>query len=309
MAWFRRNRGEQTDEVATARDEVGEQDEALGAGADGADGAAEDADEVDDEVDDDDEALEAAEAAEADRRARGPFDVSEVEDDVKRIDLGSLRLPGRAGMELRLEVEDKAQRVIAATVALGGSTLQLQAFAAPRTLGVWDDIRGEIATQVTKQGGTADEVPGVFGRELIARIPVRTADGRTGHQASRFVGVDGPRWFLRGVFNGPASHDHAAAAVLEEVLRSCVVVRGTEAMAPRDLLPLTLPAAAARPAGGSASGDAAAGDDAAGDDAAGDAAAGDAAAGDAAGGDAAGRARTDDDLAPFERGPEITETR
>ena len=150
-------------------------------------------------------------------------------------------------MELRLEIEDKTQRVIAVTIALGGSTLQLQAFAAPRTLGVWDDIRAEIGAQVTKQGGTADEVPGVFGRELIARIPVRTADGRTGHQASRFVGVDGPRWFLRGVFGGPASHDHDAAAALEDVLRSSVVVRGAEAMAPRDLLPLTLPASA-RPA-------------------------------------------------------------
>ena len=199
-------------------------------------------------------------------------------------------------MELRLEIEDKTQRVIAVTIALGGSTLQLQAFAAPRTLGVWDDIRAEIGAQVTKQGGTADEVPGVFGRELIARIPVRTADGRTGHQASRFVGVDGPRWFLRGVFGGPASHDHDAAAPLEDLLRSSVVVRGTEAMAPRDLLPLTLPAAA-RPAtpgavaaGGAAVATSGTGTDDGTDDAAAD--------------------RTDpDDLAPFERGPEITERR
>jgi hypothetical protein len=279
MAWFKRNRDEQADEAAAA---------ATG------DAVAEDAEDVDGDPGGgpDSEALEAAEAAERDRRERGPFDLGEVDDDTKRIDLGSLRLPGREGMELRLEVEDKTQRVIAATVALGGSTLQLQAFAAPRTLGVWDDIRGEIAAQVTKQGGTADEVPGVFGRELIARIPVRTADGRTGHQASRFVGVDGPRWFLRGVFNGPASHDHAAAEALEDVLRSCVVVRGTDAMAPRDLLPLTLPAAAtpapAAPAAGAVA------------DEVQDA---------AEAGDAGSAARTHDDLAPFERGPEITERR
>ena len=123
-------------------------------------------------------------------------------------------------MELRLEVEESTKRVIAVTVALGGSSLQMQVFAAPRTLGVWDDVRSEIAAEVTRQGGTADEVPGVFGRELIARIPVRTPDGRSGHRPSRFVGVDGPRWFLRGVFGGPAAHDHAAAAPLEDVLRS-----------------------------------------------------------------------------------------
>ena len=201
-------------------------------------------------------------------------------------------------MELRLEIEDKTQRVIAVTIALGGSTLQLQAFAAPRTLGVWDDIRAEIGAQVTKQGGTADEVPGVFGRELIARIPVRTADGRTGHQASRFVGVDGPRWFLRGVFGGPASHDHDAAAALEDVLRSSVVVRGAEAMAPRDLLPLTLPPSArpATPAAGGAAATPGSGTDAAADV-------------DAAADDAAGDRTDPEDLAPFERGPEITETR
>jgi hypothetical protein len=121
---------------------------------------------------------------------------------------------------------------------------------------------------------------------------VRTADGRTGHQASRFVGVDGPRWFLRGVFNGPASHDHAAAEPLEDVLRSCVVVRGTDAMAPRDLLPLTLPAAATPAPAAAAAGGVAADPEQA--DRAEDAGTG---------------GRTHDDLAPFERGPEITERR
>ena len=76
------------------------------------------------------------------------------------------------------------------------------------------------------------------------RVPVRTSDGRTGHQTQRFVGVDGPRWFLRAVFQGPAAHDEAVAAELESVVREVVVVRGGEAMAPRELLPLRLPEAA-----------------------------------------------------------------
>ncbi len=84
--------------------------------------------------------------AEARRFAQGPLDVSEADADEQRIDLGALQLPGRQGMELRLEVEESTKRVIAVTVAHGrGSSLQMQAFAAPRTLGVWDDVRGEIA--------------------------------------------------------------------------------------------------------------------------------------------------------------------
>ena len=150
---------------------------------------------------------------------------------------------------------------------------------------------------MTKQGGTADDVPGVFGREVLARIPARMPDGRTGHRPSRFVGVDGPRWFLRGVFNGPAAVDQAAATALEELLRGVVVVRGSEAMAPRDLLTLKLPAQAPTSPG---QGAVDAVDGAAGATAEAD-------RGDAGAGDDAAAAR--DPLAPFERGPEITERR
>nr|WP_205709039.1 DUF3710 domain-containing protein [Kineococcus siccus] len=209
-------------------------------------------------------------------RSAGPFDATEVELPDGRLPLGALRLAGREGMELRFEIEESTQRVIAVTVGIAGSTVQLQVFAAPRTFGVWDEIRAEIATAVTAQGGAADEVPGPFGPELLCRLPVRTEDGRTAHQPTRFAGVDGPRWFLRAVFAGPAAHDTAAAAPLEEVVRGVVVVRGEEAMAPRELLPLALPEMA--PVGQEPA---------------------------AADAPAAG----EDDLKPFERGPEITEVR
>ena len=59
---------------------------------------------------------------------------------------------------------------------------------------------------------------------------------------ARFVGVDGPRWFLRGLIIGPAVDDPTTAAGLEAVLRDVVVARGGEPMAVRDPLPLVLPA-------------------------------------------------------------------
>jgi len=181
-----------------------------------------------------------AAAAPVDRSA-GPWDSGEDVPAGPRVDLGALRLPGVHGMELRMEIDKKSGTVSAVGVTIDGSTLQMQAFAAPRTEGIWDEIRAEIGESVRKQGGAADDVPGPFGRELLARLPVRTPEGRTGHRPARFVGVDGPRWFLRGVITGRAAVDEDAAAALEDLFRRTVVVRGTEARAPRDLLALTLP--------------------------------------------------------------------
>lgn len=172
---------------------------------------------------------------------RGPWDSSQVPDLGSRVDLGALRVPARQGLKLRMEVEKKANRVVATSISLGGSAIQLQAFAAPRSLGLWEELRPEIAASVEKQGGTADEVDGPFGREILARLPVTTPEGKGGHRPARFIGVDGPRWFLRGVVSGRAAIDPDAAAQLEALFADVVVVRGEEAHAPREVLALTLP--------------------------------------------------------------------
>lgn len=172
--------------------------------------------------------------------ARGPWDVSEVPDLGARLDLGPLRVPGLPGMQLRMEVDPNG-RPVAANLGLEASALQIQVFAAPRTMGIWDELRAELAASVTRQGGTADEVPGPFGTELVARLPVRTRDGRSGHRPARFIGVDGPRWFVRGVLTGRAAVDPEAGRALEAIFAEIVVVRGSEARPPRDLLPLHLP--------------------------------------------------------------------
>lgn len=180
-------------------------------------------------------------------RAGGPWDVADRPDRGSRIDLGALWLPGVDGMQLRLETGGNGSVVTAAAVTVEGSSLQVQVFAAPRTAGIWDEIRSEIGESVTKQGGSVDDLPGPFGRELLARLPVRTTEGRTGHRPARFIGADGPRWFLRGVVTGRAAVDPEAARVLEDLFADIVVVRGAEAMAPRELLPLTMPNASPVP--------------------------------------------------------------
>ncbi|WP_307858198.1 DUF3710 domain-containing protein [Cellulomonas fulva] len=194
-----------------------------------------------DEIDEPDEPTADAGATTPVPRTHGPWDAADDVDDRPRVDLGALHVPGVPGMELRMEIDKTTNVVSAASVSVDGSTLQLQAYAAPRTEGIWDEIRGEIQQSVVAQGGAADDLPGPFGRELLARLPARTPEGRTGHRPARFLGVDGPRWFLRGVITGRAAVEPAAAQVLEQVFGGVVVVRGQDARPPRDLLALKLP--------------------------------------------------------------------
>ncbi len=213
-------------------------------------------------------------------RPDGPFDLAEVPDPAAggRVDLGGMWLPGRDGLEVRIEADQTTAEVIAVTLVLGEGALQVQPFAAPRSEGIWDDVRREIRADVTRQGGTADEVEGPVGTELRTRVPVRAADGSNAVQPARFLGVDGPRWFLRGVVTGRPAVETETDGDLLALFRDIVVVRGAAPMAPRDPLPLRLPPTGPTPADEP----------------------------DAEGSEVA---TSSEDLHPFERGPEITEIR
>ncbi|MDX6275432.1 MAG: hypothetical protein QOJ92_2642 [Frankiales bacterium] len=211
----------------------------------------------------------------------GPWDVEDVPaDDIPRLDLGGMLVPVTDKLELRIEVNEE-QHIVGATLVDGPSTLQINVFAAPRTDGIWDEVRGEIAESLIAGGGSASDSQGRFGTELVARIPTEMAGRGVVQQSARFLGVDGPRWFLRGLLTGPGSTDLGAAVRLEDAFGEVVVVRGSEAMAARDPLPLKLPRDAAEAAAAAAA--------------------------------AAEEDESEDgdrpSLDPFERGPEITETR
>lgn len=181
-------------------------------------------------------------SAPPDRETAGPLDESEAGAVKPSVDLGSLRIEPKRGMQLRLEVEKTTNRVVAVTLEYDESTLQLQPFAAPRSSGLWHGIRAQIVAQIAAQGGKVVEQEGPFGMEVAAVVPVQMGD-KFGNRAVRFVGIDGPRWFLRGVIGGKAAIDPDAAATVHAMLRSVVVVRGSTPMPPRELLPLRVPAA------------------------------------------------------------------
>ncbi|WP_295788323.1 DUF3710 domain-containing protein [uncultured Microbacterium sp.] len=179
-------------------------------------------------------------SAPADRDSAGPFDEAEANPVRPYIDLGGIKILPREGLNLRLEVEEQTKRIVAVGLDYAESTLQVQPFAAPRSSGLWEETREQIRQQVKQQGGRVEEREGPLGPELLAEVPVAGADG-AGKRLARFVGVDGPRWFLRGVVGGAATSDIEAAAAVEDLFRSIVVVRGTSPMPPRDLIPLRMP--------------------------------------------------------------------
>ncbi|PTA44340.1 DUF3710 domain-containing protein [Micromonospora sp. RP3T] len=166
--------------------------------------------------------------------ARGPYDVSEAPD-APRLDLGSIQIPAVPDVEVRVQADP--QGVIQQVVLVHGqNALQLGVFAAPRSEGIWDEVREEIRTSLLNDGAAAQEVEGERGTEL--RAQVRTPDGVTD---LRFIGIDGPRWMVRGVFQGQAAVDPAAGGPLAACLDGLVVDRGQEAKPVREPLPLRLP--------------------------------------------------------------------
>jgi hypothetical protein len=185
--------------------------------------------------------LPAPKAAPVDRATDGPFDESEANAVRPYIDLGGIKILPREGLNLRLEVEEQTKRIVAVGLDYADSTLQVQPFAAPRSAGLWDETREQIRAQVRQQGGRVEERDGPLGPELLAEVPVNAGAEGAGRRLARFVGVDGPRWFLRGVIGGAATSDVEAAAQVEDLFRSLVVVRGTSPMPPRDLIPLRMP--------------------------------------------------------------------
>ena len=187
-------------------------------------------------------------SAPADRRSAGPFDVSEVQDVRPYVDFGSIRVSAREQLQMRLEVEEATQRIVAVSMDYNGSSLQLQAFAAPKNEGIWHEIRSQMRQSIAAQGGETEERVGSFGPELIAKIPLLDEKGaKTGHRLARFIGVDGPKWFLRGVIGGAALNDPKAAADIDDLFRSVVIVRDDVPLPPKDLLTLTIPGGTVAP--------------------------------------------------------------
>ncbi|EYT52513.1 hypothetical protein H490_0112770 [Leucobacter sp. UCD-THU] len=185
--------------------------------------------------------IDDSKSAPEDRAEAGPFDASEVPAMRPYVDLGGIKVAPREGLQLRLEVDERANRVVAVSLDYAESLLQVQAFAAPKSTGLWHGVRADLAQQMASQGASLVEEDGPLGTELVARTPV-PADQGGGTRVARFVAVDGPRWMLRGVIMGQAAVDADTRERVIDLFRELVVVRGEQPMPPSELLPLRVPA-------------------------------------------------------------------
>ena len=172
----------------------------------------------------------------------GPWDSESLPgDEVDRVDLGSLRVAPRDGAELRLQVDENTGEVQSVMLASDEGAMELRAFAAPRNGELWDEVRPQIAADVSGHGGTATEREGRWGTELVCQMQVVLPDGNQALQPSRIIGVNGPRWLLRATFLGQPAVEPELTAEWEDALAAVVVHRGSHAMPVGDALPLTLP--------------------------------------------------------------------
>jgi hypothetical protein len=173
-------------------------------------------------------------------RTAGPWDSASEYPELPRIDFGSLLVPVRDGYDIQVLMSD--EEGISIAVVHGDSGLQLQPFAAPRSAGLWPEVLPEIAQEVANVGGQSAEQEGPFGPELLARVvPQGGGNQPVPPQPLRFIGVDGPRWFLRGLISGPAAIDDDQAQQFRDILADVVVVRGEQAQPPRQPLQIQLP--------------------------------------------------------------------
>lgn len=175
-----------------------------------------------------------------DRSVNGPFDISEIGLLTPYLDFDSIRIAPKPGLVVRADIDEVNNRVVAITLETEGHRIQLQAFAASKVDGMWEATLAAIENAITEQGGSAQRVEGLLGPEIKAGVPV-IEDGVRMLRESRFIGVDGPRWFLRGVMTGQDLAHPPRYQALVDLFRSVVVSRGETPLPPGDLLPLAIP--------------------------------------------------------------------
>ncbi|ONH26037.1 DUF3710 domain-containing protein [Pseudofrankia asymbiotica] len=88
----------------------------------------------------------------------GPYDLGLAPSDgVRRLDLGALLVPLLDGVDYRLRLD--GERVSAVVALAGRSAMELTALAAPKSQGIWDDIRAEIWLAAALPGSAGNRPP------------------------------------------------------------------------------------------------------------------------------------------------------
>jgi hypothetical protein len=169
----------------------------------------------------------------------GPFDNDDFDDPTQaeeaRLNLGSVLIPVPETGQLQVELtQTGAPSAVWVITANGRYTIA--AYAAPKSAGLWREVATELAEALRKDSAKVSIETGPWGREVVG----------TGDNGSvRFIGIDGYRWMIRCVVNGPEETVGALADEARNALADTVVRRGDTPLPVRTPLPVTLPDAMA----------------------------------------------------------------
>jgi hypothetical protein len=173
-------------------------------------------------------------AEQPDEEVEGPFDIEDFDDpavaELARLDLGSVLIPMPEAGQLQVELTETGVPSAVWVVTPNGR-FTIAAYAAPKTGSLWREVAGELADSLRKDSAEVSIKDGPWGREVIG-----TASG-----VVRFIGVDGYRWMIRCVINGPHETMEALEQEARAALADTVVRRGDTPLPVRTPLAVQLP--------------------------------------------------------------------
>jgi hypothetical protein len=171
----------------------------------------------------------------------GPFDIDDFDDPataaMARLDLGSVLIPMPEAGQVQVELTEMGVPSAVWVVTPNGR-FTIAAYAAPKTAGLWREVATELADSLRKDVAKVGIEDGPWGREVVG-VAKAEQDQQPG--VVRFIGVDGYRWMIRCVVNGPQDKIAALAAEARNALADTVVRRGETPMPVRTPLQVQLP--------------------------------------------------------------------
>ena len=171
----------------------------------------------------------------------GPFDVDDFDDPataaLARLDLGSVLIPMPEAGQVQVELTEMGVPSAVWVVTPNGR-FTIAAYAAPKTAGLWREVATELAESLRKDVPKVSIEDGPWGREVVG---VAKAEQDQPPGVVRFIGVDGYRWMIRCVVNGPQDKIVALATEARNALADTVVRRGDTPMPVRSPLQVQLP--------------------------------------------------------------------
>jgi hypothetical protein len=171
----------------------------------------------------------------------GPFDIDDFDDPstagLGRLDLGSVLIPMPDAGQVQVELSEMGVPSAVWVVTPNGR-FTIAAYAAPKTAGLWREVATELADSLRNDVPKVSIEDGRWGREVVG---LSKAEQDQPPGVVRFIGIDGYRWMIRCVVNGPQDRIAPLAAEARNALADTVVRRGDTPLPVRTPLPVQLP--------------------------------------------------------------------